>query len=107
MFPIDLKRVLACIDDELELPFINKLCTPFTAKQRRFSREERQKHTAEIKKLPDRGIIRPSTSPWAEYCLCVRKKDGTLRLCFDWRVLNNLLVSDSGGLGNMQTFSTG
>jgi len=107
LFPIDPKRVPACIDGELELPLINELCTPFAAKQRRFSPEERRMIRAEIQKLLDRGIIRPSVSPWAAQCLCVRKKDGTLRLCIDWRVLNKLLVSDSGGLGDMQTIFDG
>lgn len=107
LFPIDPKRVPACIDGELELPLINEFCTPFAAKQRRFSPEERVMIQAEIKKLLDRGIIRRSMSPWAAQCLCVRKKDGTLRLCIDWRVLNKQLVSDSGGLGDMQTIFDG
>ena len=51
----------------------------------------------------DRAIIRASVSHWAAQCLYVRKKDGTLRLCIDWRVLNKLLVSDGGGLGDMLT----
>lgn len=59
---------------------------------------------AEIKKLLDRGI---SMSPRAAQCLCVRKKDGTLRLCIDWRVLNKQLVSDGGGSGDMQTIFDG
>ncbi|CAB1100578.1 unnamed protein product [Ectocarpus sp. CCAP 1310/34] len=45
-------------------------------------------------------------SPWAAQCLCV-KKDGTLRLCIDWRELNNLLLSDSGGLCDMQMIFDG
>ena len=57
----------------------------------------------ETKKLLDRGIIRPSNSPWAAQCLCVKKKGGTLRLGIDWRVLNEQLVADSGGLGDIQT----
>ena len=52
-------------------------------------------------------MIRPSTSPWAAQCLRVEKKDGTLRLSIDWRALNKLLVSDSGGLGDMQSIFDG
>lgn len=107
LFPIDPKRVPACIDGELELPLINEFCTPYAAKQRRFSPQEREMIQAEIEKLLERGIIRRSMSPWAAQCLCVRKKDGTLRLCIDWRVLNKQLVSDSGGLGDMQTVFDG
>ena len=42
LFPIDPKRVPACISGELELPLIDESCTPFAAKQRRFSPEERR-----------------------------------------------------------------
>ena len=61
----------------------------------------------ETKKLLDRGIIRPSNSPWAAQYLCVKKKEGTLRLCIDWRALNKQLVADSGGLGDIQTIFDG
>ena len=61
----------------------------------------------ETKKLLDRGIIRPSNSPWAAQCLCVKKKEGTLRLCIDWRALNEQLVANSGGLGDIQTIFDG
>ncbi|CAB1110204.1 unnamed protein product [Ectocarpus sp. CCAP 1310/34] len=107
LFPIDPKRVAACGGSELELPLIDEFCTPHAAKQRRFSPEERRMIRAEIQQLLDRGIIRPSMSPWAAQCLCVKKKDGTMRLCIDWRVLNKLLVADSGGLGDMQTIFDG
>ncbi|CAB1097320.1 unnamed protein product [Ectocarpus sp. CCAP 1310/34] len=62
---------------------------------------------AKIQQLVDRGVIRQSMSPWAAQCLCVKQKDGMLRLCIDWRELNKLLVSDSGGLGDMQTIFGG
>ena len=55
----------------------------------------------------DRGIIRSSKSPWAAQYLCLRKKNGILRLCIDWRALNEQLVVDSGGLGDIQTIFDG
>ena len=39
--------------------------------------------------------------------LCVRKKDGTLRLCIDWRALNEQLVADSDGQGDIQAIFDG
>jgi hypothetical protein len=37
------------------------------------------------KKMFDKGYIRPSVSPWGEPDLFVKKKDGTLRLCIDYK----------------------
>ena len=105
--PLDPKRVAACKGADLDLPLIDEMCTPFSAKQRRFSPEERRMIRAEVQKLVDRGVIRRSMSPWAAQCLCVKKKDGTVRLCIDWRELNKRLVSDSGGLGDMQSIFDG
>ena len=61
----------------------------------------------EIQKLTERDIIRPSNSQWADQVICVRKSDGTLRLCVDWRKLNALLKTDSGGLGDIQHIFAG
>lgn len=44
----------------------------------------------EIDKLLMLGFIRPSRSPWASPVLFVRKKDGSLRLCVDYRALNRV-----------------
>ena len=58
---------------------------------------------AETSKLLDRGIIRPSKSPWVTQVLCVRKKDDAMRLCVDWRRLNAIVTVDGGGLRDMQS----
>jgi hypothetical protein len=42
----------------------------------------------EIQKLLRLGIIRTSKSPWCSRIVPIRKKDGTLRLCIDFRALN-------------------
>ena len=43
----------------------------------------------------DAGVIRPSNSPWCNAVVLVRKKDGSLRFCIDFRRLNSLTVKDS------------
>ena len=43
----------------------------------------------------DAGVIRPSNSPWCNTVVLVRKKDGSLRFCIDFRKLNSLTVKDS------------
>ena len=42
----------------------------------------------QIKTLADHGIIKPSNSDWASNVLLVKKKDGTFRMCIDYRELN-------------------
>jgi len=51
---------------------------------------------AELKKqledLLGKEFIRPSTSPWGTPVLFVKKKDGSFRLCIDYRGLNRVTV---------------
>lgn len=47
-------------------------------------------------------VIRPSTSPWASPLVMVPKKDGTTRICIDFRKLNRVMVQNSYPLPNIE-----
>ncbi|KAE8955109.1 hypothetical protein PR003_g33268 [Phytophthora rubi] len=49
---------------------------------------------AEVEEYLDLGLIRPSNSPWASPVLMIRKPDGGIRFCIDYRRLNAVTVKD-------------
>jgi hypothetical protein len=48
----------------------------------------------QIKELLEKGFIRPSSSPWGAPVIFVSKKNGTQRLCVDYRALNEVIVKN-------------
>lgn len=49
----------------------------------------------EVENMIERGIVEPSSSPWAAGVVLVEKKDGTKRFCVDYRSLNSKPVKDA------------
>ena len=47
---------------------------------------------AQLQELLDKGFIRPSVSPWGAPVLFVKKKDGSMQLCIDYRELNRVTM---------------
>jgi hypothetical protein len=67
---------------------------PISKRAYRVSGPELVELKKQIDELSEKGYIRPSTSPWAAPVLFVEKKDGTKRMCFDYRSLNEATIKN-------------
>jgi hypothetical protein len=54
-----------------------------------------------IKELLEKGFIHPSSSPWGAPVIFVSKKDGTQRLCMDYRTLNEVTIKNKFSLSRI------
>jgi hypothetical protein len=60
----------------------------------RMSTSELKELQLQLEEILNKGYIRPSVSPWGDPVLFMKKKDGTLRLCIDFRQLNKVIVKN-------------
>jgi hypothetical protein len=67
---------------------------PVSSRGYRHTPKEREQVESQIKDYLEKGWIKPSNSPYASAVLFVEKKDGTLRMCVDFRGLNKVTTKD-------------
>ncbi|GJT90240.1 putative reverse transcriptase domain-containing protein [Tanacetum coccineum] len=92
-FPKDLPGLPPVRQVEFQIDLIPR-AAPVARAPYRLARSEMQELSNQLQELADRGFIRPSTSPWGAPVLFVKKKDGSFRICSDYRELNKLTVKN-------------
>ncbi|KAA0065812.1 ty3-gypsy retrotransposon protein [Cucumis melo var. makuwa] len=67
---------------------------PISRAPYRMAPAELKELKVQLQELLDKSFIRPSVSPWGAPVLFVKKKDGSMRLCIDYRELNKVTVKN-------------
>ncbi|GJT24015.1 putative reverse transcriptase domain-containing protein [Tanacetum coccineum] len=91
--PIDLFGLPPVRQVEFQIDLIPG-AAPVARTPYRLAPSEMQELSNQLQELADRGFIRPSTSPWGAPILFVKKKDGSFRMCIDYRELNKLTIKN-------------
>ena len=82
---------------ERDIEFIIDLLpgtAPIAKRPYRMSVGELEELKSQLKELLDKKFIRPSSSPWGAPVIFVEKKDGTQRMCADYRSLNEVTIKN-------------
>ncbi|GKA70803.1 putative reverse transcriptase domain-containing protein [Tanacetum coccineum] len=93
VFPEDLPGLPPTRQVEFHIELIPGVA-PVARAPYRLAPAEMKELAEQLKELSDKGFIRPSSSPWGAPILFVKKKDGSFRMCIDYRELNKLTVKN-------------
>nr|GFC88367.1 putative nucleotidyltransferase, ribonuclease H [Tanacetum cinerariifolium] len=91
VFPDELPGIPPVREVEFNIELIPG-AEPISKAPYRMAPIELKKLKDQLQELLERGFIRPSVSPWGAPVLFVKKKDGSMRLCIDYRELNNITI---------------
>ena len=91
MFPEEFPRFPPQREIEFAIDVVPS-ATPASITLYRMAPVELKELKLQLQELLDKGFICPSVSPWGAPVLFVKKKDGTLLLCVDYRQLNKMTV---------------
>ncbi len=76
--------------------------TPLKQRHRRIPPAMYEEVRSHLQQLKECGIIQESASPWASPVVLVRKKNGKLRFCVDYRAINKRTIKDSYALPRIE-----
>jgi hypothetical protein len=96
-FPDVFPEELPGMPPDRDIEYVTKLkpgTAPIYKTPYRMATPELDELKEHIKELLEKGFIRPSPSPWGAPMIFVLKKDGTQRLCMDYRALNEVTVKN-------------
>jgi hypothetical protein len=96
-FPYVFPEELPGMPPDREVEFVIDLLpgtTPISKRPYKMSVEELKELKKQLTELQEAGYIRPSSSPWGAPVLFVQKKDGSLRMCVDYRSLNDVTIKN-------------
>ena len=93
MFPEELPGLPPEREVDLSIEVVQGT-TPISRTPYRMAPTELQELKTQLQELLDKGFIRPSVSPWGAPVLFVKNKDGTLRMCINYRQINKVTVKN-------------
>ncbi|GKD68249.1 putative reverse transcriptase domain-containing protein, partial [Tanacetum coccineum] len=93
VFPEDLSGLPPARQVEFQINLV-PCAAPVAQAPYRLATSEMQELSTQLQELSDKGFIRPSSSPWGSPVLFVKKKDGSFRMCINYRELNKLTVKN-------------
>ena len=93
VFPDDLPGLPPDRDVEFTIDLLPG-ADPISLAPYRMAPAELRELKTQLQELVDKGFIQPSISPWGAPVLFVCKKEGTLRLCIDYRHLNRVTIKN-------------
>ncbi|GJW65387.1 putative reverse transcriptase domain-containing protein [Tanacetum coccineum] len=96
VFPDDLPGLPPIQEIEFQIELTPR-ATPVAKFPYRLAPSELEELSGQLKELQDKGFIRPSSSPWGAPVLFVKKKDGSFRMCIDYKELNKLTIDLKSG----------
>jgi hypothetical protein len=94
VFPDELPGMPPDCDIEFIIELLPRT-PPIAKRPYRMGVDELEELKKQIKELLNKGFIRPSSSPWGALVIFVDKKDGTQRMCVDYRSLNEVTIKTS------------